>query len=164
MELGLIGVSDRSGHREREGQILAELPMKSQLFQRLQLLLYFPPIMKGIDIGRFFFKAAVYVPAKLPVFLKGRLVGIKILFGPVKVKLTDELVINEPVLGCDFGGRIFGDAAADGLCLRQHIGDPGLVQQVSAQDSRHTAPDDQHVRFNVLIQRFKAWKIDVLLP
>ena len=38
MDLGLIGVSDRSGHREREGQILAELPMKSQLFQRLQKL------------------------------------------------------------------------------------------------------------------------------
>ena len=70
------------------------------------------------------------VAAQLPVLLKGRFIGIKVLFGLASSKFTDQLVIDQAVLGGDFGGGVFGDPAANCLSFQEQIEDSGLVQQI----------------------------------
>ena len=164
MELGLAWEPDGPGHREGQGKPVRKFCGISQLFQGGKLSFDFPAVIQRVHIGGLFFKVAVYAAAQLPVFLKGRFVGAEVLFCPVKAECTDQLIIDQSVLGCDFGGGMPGDAAAQGLCLRKHIGDAGLMQQISAQNSRHAAADDQHMAFDVPIQLRKSLNMCGPLP
>ena len=130
MKLGLVWISNCSGHREGEGEAVCKFPRNPQFFQGIQLPFDFPAVIQRVHIGSLFFKVAVHAAAQLPVLLKGRFIGIKVLFGLVSSKFTDQLVIDQAVLGGDFGGGVFGDPAADRLSFQEQIEDSGLVQQI----------------------------------
>lgn len=164
VELGLMGELDRPGHRKGEGEPLRKFPMGSQFFQGGQLPLHLPPAVQGIGAGGLVLKAAVHVPAQRPVFLEGGLVGGEVLPGTVHAEPPDELVVDQPVLAGEFCGGVFGDAAAQGLGLHQHIGHPGTVQPVGAQHPRHAAADDQHISAHIAVQDREARMLPGPLP
>ena len=45
------------------------------------------------------------------------------------------------MLGGDFRGCVFGNAAAQGIRFHQRIGDAGLLQLIRAEDSGHAEED-----------------------
>lgn len=164
MELRLTGELDRPGHRKGEGELSGKFPGKPQLFQGVQLPLDLLPIIHRIDIGVLLLKSAVYCLTQLPVLLEGGLLRGEVLPGAVHAELPDELVIDQSVLAGDFGGGVPGDAAAQGFGLRQRIGDSGAVQEIRAQNPRHTAADDQHIGAQLALQGRKGGLLPGLFP
>ena len=94
MKLGLVWISNCSGHREGEGEAVCKFPRNPQFFQGIQLPFDFPAVIQRVHIGGLFFKVAVHAAAQLPVLLKGRFIGIKVLFGLASSKFTDQLIFT----------------------------------------------------------------------
>lgn len=113
----------------------------SQPLQGPQLRLQCLPVVQGVDIGGLLLKVTVNMAAQRPVVLEDRLVGGEILPRPVNAKGLDELVVDESVLTGQLGGGVPGCPAAQGVGrLRQHIGDPGLLEHPRAQDAHYALP------------------------
>ena len=92
------------------------------------------------------------------------LLGCQIPTGTLHTKPGDELVVDEAVLDGELGGGILGDAAAYGVCLCQHIGYPGLVELVGAQQPRQASPDNEYIGLDVPIQAVKVVQLCGLFP
>ena len=164
MKLCLIGESDRAGNGERKRNIVRKFGRKAQLFKGLQFLLNLTPVVLRIGVGRLFLKVAVNIPAQLPVCLKSGLVGSKILLCSLDSKLGNQLVIDKPVLSGNFGGGVFGDAAAYCFRFRQHIRHSGTVQLIGTQNACHTAAYNQHIGVYISVLSRKVRLLSVSLP
>ena len=164
MKLRLFWVPHRAGRGEGERQVFGKLRRGPQLFQRRGFPLDFAAVVPRIDVSVLFFKAAFNIPAEFPVPAQRRFVGLPVqprLFG---AEFPDQLVVEQPVLGGDFGGGVFGDSAAHRFRFRKKVGDAVLMQHVCAQNARHSAADNQHVGFGVLPQRCKTGARGCALP
>ena len=164
MKLRLIGKSDRAGNGKRKRNLVRKFSRKAQFFKGFQLLLSLTPVVSRIGVGRLFLKIAVNIPAQLSVCLKSCFVGGKILLCSLDSKPGNQLVIDKPVLAGDFGGGVFGDAAAHCFRFRQHIRHSGTVQLIGTQNACHTAAYNQHIGVYISVLSRKVRLLSVSLP
>ena len=164
MKLCLIGESDRAGNGKGKGNLVRKFSRKAQLFKGFQLLFNLTPVVRRIGVGRLFLKVAVNIPAQLSVCLKSCLVGGKILLGSLGSKPGNQLIIDKPVLAGNFGGGVFGDAAAYRFRFRQHIRHSGTVQLIGTQNACHTAANNQHIGAYISVLSRKVRLPSGLLP
>ena len=149
MKLGLVVHPDSASHRKGKWKMLHKVPVEAQLFHGRQLLFQLSSLFQRIDIGIFFLKITVHTRTQLPVFLQSRLLGAEALSRPVDAESAQQLVIDKAMLNGNFGGGILCDTAAHRFRFRQNIGYSGAVQQIGAQDARHTAPDNEDIGGNI---------------
>ena len=84
--------------------------------------------------------------------LQGGQIGLQIGPGSRPAKSVQQGVVDEPMLGGEFGGGMAGDPAADLLGLRQDAVHPQLPESVGAQYPGQAAADDEHVGIQVFLQ------------
>ena len=152
MELGLSGESNRPGDGEGERQGVCKLGRKIQLPEHLQLFLQLFDPVQGVDIGILFLEVTVDVPAERSILLQCPLVGLQVKAGGLQAVPSAKGGVDESVLGCDLGGGVLCDSAAEGFRLHQDVVHAPLRKGVGAQQAGHSSADNKNVGFAVLLQ------------
>ncbi|MPM81896.1 hypothetical protein SDC9_128953 [bioreactor metagenome] len=156
IKLRLLYKFYRARYREGQRHALQPLGRKTQSLQRRDLLVNFTAAVHRVNKIVLLLKMTVDVRAQLAVALQRLLVGAQVQPSRCRIKLPDQFIVEQPVLGGNFGGGVFGNAAAEPIGLHQHIVHTGLLQQIRTQNSRQTAADDQHVGTYIFFKTIKA--------
>ena len=164
VELGLVWEPHRAHGRKGQGRPFRQFRRKPQGLQGAYLLLQLFPVVQGVDVGVLFLEAAVDVPAQCPVLFQRRLVSRQIQPCLLRAEPPDQLVVEEPVLGGDFGGGALGCAAADMIRLYQQDLCPCLGQFPGAEQACQPAADYQNVCPHFTPQAGKAGHGALLCP
>ncbi len=155
MELGLAGETHRPcrGKGKGGGDYFRRC---AQAAQGSGLLFQGGPAGEGIDKTVLLFKIAVNGLGQGAVGGEGGQVGFQVLAGGGFALLAEEAVVNQAVLGGDFGRGVAGCAAADGIGLQQQAVGPGFTEEMGAEEARDAAANDEDFRFPVAFQRGKG--------
>ena len=161
---GLVGEPDAAGGGHGQGKARDQLRRVTQHLQSGQL-----PLQNGGIRERIY---NVVLPLKITVKGGGQIaqrlqthpVGLQIALGPGFALGLQKGMINQAMLGGDFGAGSAGGAAGNGRGLRHHAGQTCLLQGPGAQDARHTGADDQYVRFCLPPERGKIGQMAGVHP
>ena len=123
-----------------------------------------PSVLQGIHKGVLLNEVAVDLLAQILVSSQRLLVSIQIQPGLFYAECADQPVINQAVLGGDFGRGVAGDATADPIRLHQRTIHMRVRQLARAQKPRDATANDQHVGLDVRCQRFKFGHLKGLPP
>ena len=139
MELGLSVEADRTLYGERQGGLPGKRGVNPQRGRGTGLLPHRVVRHGGIEIGGPIFKRAVDALRlhHAAVFLNGPGVGAGVLPGRLLTQGLNELGIDEPVLGGNLGGGVFGLAAAQAAGLHAL-----LPELPGRKHAGHTAAND----------------------
>ena len=117
-----------------------------------------------IDNGLFLLKITVHSLAQGAVLFQRLKVQAQVFGGLFYPKPADQRIVQQPVLGCNFGGGVPGGAAADAVRFHQDAGNARLFQFIGAQQPSQPAADNQHIGSTVSRQRWKGRKRAGFLP
>jgi hypothetical protein len=151
VKTGLIGETDHPLHRKWKFRVNG-FPGGDPCFSGSHgLQMDGIRLICSIEEGRFLFKTAADGAGRddLPVFSDGFLVGTAIEYSSRYAPICDQLLINKPVLGCDFGRGTAGLSASH----RGGFQDDGLLsfpgQKKSCENSGHASADDCNFRVQI---------------
>ena len=164
VKLGLMEEFDGAHRGEGEGQVSYKGGWTGNGFQGRQLLLQNLRIVHRIDKMGLLLEIAVDSLAQTPEILQSLLIGIIIEPGSLRAKTVYKPVVNQAMLSGDFGGGVFGDAAAYCFRFRQHIRHSGTVQLIGTQNACHTAAYNQHIGVYISVLSRKVRLLSVSLP
>ena len=163
MKLPLAAKSHRAdsfqGHRNAAQKIRGI----SQLFQGTIFQFQFL-VPGGIYEGISIFEAAGNGLAQLLIFFHSVQVCVEIQRGQPAPKFFQQLVVQKAVLGCDLGGGVLRNAAADPVGFCQNHIYTCILQHLGAQDPGDPAADHQHIRFPVTLELGKFRQFRRLCP
>ena len=111
LPLVLKGHSPKGGEGQR--QVFFPLCRKVQGLQGGQLVFQSCPVRSGINMVFPVLPAAISVLCQCSQGRYGLFVGIQIQPCLLSAKLSDQLVVDQTMLGCDLRSGILGDAPAD---------------------------------------------------
>ena len=164
MKLGLARKANRPRNGKGKRRFRRKFPAEAYPVQGGQLLFYLPPAVQRIDKGCFLLKAAVQLLAQGAVHLQRLLVCFQVKARLFSAECIDQLMVDQPMLGCYLRRSIFGNPAAYPVRLRQGAVHARLGKLEGAQESGHSPTDYQYIRFQVLLQRLKAGQRTGLRP
>ena len=145
MKPGLPGETHSPRHRKRQRQVRHKLRAKTQTIQRGQLLLQLFSAVRAVDKGILLRKITIYSLAQGSVALQCRNIGLQIEPGFFRSESLNELVVDQTVLGGDFGRGAPRSSAADPAGFHKDAVHPGLGKLVRTQQTRYPSADDQHI-------------------
>ena len=145
MKSCLIGESDAACGCH--GQLTAVIPLGgiAQLLQGRELLIQNSWVGQFVHRVALFLKIAGDILSQLTETGQGLEIGVQVPLCLFLAQMVQKLVIDQPVLGCDFCGGISGLAASDLVRLQNHGVNSGLLQLPGRKNSRDTGADHRYI-------------------
>ena len=134
MELGLPGYAHRSGGGKGQGRALGELHRDTSPLHGRDFRFQHRLVIQGVDPISLFLKITAGFLGHEAIPLHSVLIGLPVKLCGLGAESLNQFMINQPVLGGDFGGGTAGSAAADASGFYQGAVHIRLPQQIGAQD------------------------------